>query len=308
MGNKILDQNFINSLGKNFEYLSHAYLFVSPDSTYNNLCAEIFASHILCENKNFCGSCPSCQKSIAKTNLDLTTLPTGKTILAEDINLVVEKSLEKPMFGDFKVFILKEIDSATIQAQNKLLKTLEEPPRHVVFILTATNENKILPTIISRVRKIFLPRLNKKIVEEIILSPPPYLKEALPSKLNTNNLSEALEEGEGWLGKTIELLKAESFPKMYALGQEIALSFSKSKDLPVLSSKVLEFKDTILKFLEILGHSFEKLLREKGNLGYCEIITNINSAVEELGRNVGANLIVDNLLMKILEIKYNYNL
>ena len=171
MGNKILDQNFINSLGKNFEYLSHAYLFVSPGSTYNNLCAEIFASHILCENKNFCGACPSCQKSLAKTNLDLTTLPTGRTILAEDINLVVEKSLEKPMFGDFKVFILKEIDSATIQAQNKLLKTLEEPPRHVVFILTATNENKILPTIISRVRKIFLPRLNKKIVEEIILSP-----------------------------------------------------------------------------------------------------------------------------------------
>lgn len=308
MGNKILDQNFISSLGKNFEYLSHAYLFVSPDSTYNNLCAEIFASHILCENKNFCGACPSCQKSIAKTNLDLTTLPTGRTILAEDINLVVEKSLEKPMFGDFKVFILKEIDSATIQAQNKLLKTLEEPPRHVVFILTATNENKILPTIISRVRKIFLPRLNKKIVEEIILSPPPYLKEALPSKLNTNNLSEALEEGEGWLGKTIELLKAESFPKMYAISQEIALSFSKSKDLPVLSAKVLEFKDSILKFLEILGHSFEKLLREKGNLVYCEIITNINSAVEELGRNVGANLIVDNLLMKILEIKYNYNL
>ena len=195
MEDKILDQNFLESLGKNFNHLSHAYLFISPDLIYNNLCAEIFASHILCENKNFCGSCPSCQKSLAKTNLDLTVLPTEKTILAQDINLVIEKSLERPMFGDFKVFILRGIDSATIQAQNKLLKTLEEPPRHVVFILTATNENKILPTIISRVRKVFLPKLNKKAVEEIILSPPQYLKEFLPSKLNTTALSQAFYRG-----------------------------------------------------------------------------------------------------------------
>lgn len=308
MEDKILDQNFLESLGKNFKRLSHAYLFISPDLIYNNLCAEIFASHILCENKNFCGSCPSCQKSLAKTNLDLTVLPTEKTILAQDINLVIEKSLERPMFGDFKVFILRGIDSATIQAQNKLLKTLEEPPRHVVFILTATNENKILPTIISRVRKVFLPKLNEKAVEEIILSPPQYLKEFLPSKLNTTALSQVLDEGEGWLGKTIELLKEESFPKIFALGQEVARSFSKSKDLPALSARILEFKDNILEFLEILEHCFEKLLKESGNLGYCEIITQINRSVEELGRNVGANLIVDNLLMKILEIKYNYNL
>ena len=293
---------------KNLENLSHAYLFISPDSFYNNLLAKLFCFNILCEDRNFCKQCQTCKKNLAGTNLDLIELPKDKSIVVEDINYIVDKSIERPMLGDYKIFILRDIDNSTIQSQNKLLKTLEEPPSHVIFVLTATNEYKILPTIISRTRKIYLPKLDKNKLENILCSPPAYLNAHIPPNISLPAIKQAIEDGDGWLGKTLELLSIDSFKDLHSLCNRIACNFSQSKDLPLISCKILEHKDCLENFLSLLQNKFSKLLEENKNMGYCDIIEFINNSSEELTRNVSPNIIIDNLLMKILETKYNYNL
>ena len=250
-------------------------------------------------------------KVLAKTNSDLNIYPNGKSVLVEDIESIIEKSQEKPMFGDKKIFIVKSIDNATFQAQNKLLKTLEEPPKNVIFLLTATNENKILPTIISRVRKEYLQKLDKTFIEQIITSPPEIFKDVIPAnrKYIPNELKQAVNSGDGYPGKTLEFLNSTTFLTMFSTAQDIATKFMLSKELSSYSEKVVKFKDEIKLFLSLLQNVFEELLKTSNNKeGYCQIILQINKSNLELDRNVNINLIIDNLLMKILEIKYYYKI
>ena len=300
---------FLNSAtGKNLNNLTHSYLLISPDKIHNHVFSTALAGTILCENQTFCGKCGSCLKFLAKTNLDLIESSLEKNIVVEDINNVVGKSLERPIFGNYKVFVLNEIDNATVQAQNKLLKTLEEPPKHDVFILNATNENKILPTISSRCRKIYLPKIDQFEMENILKNPPKFLLNILNFDIKTTNISGAISDGNGLIGETIQLLSMDCYPVLRKLSDEIAYNFNQSKNLPTLSAKILEVKELFPKFLEILQNFFEKLLKETHKPGYCDIICKINIASEELSRNVNLNLVVDNLLMSILEIKYKNNL
>ena len=110
-----------------------------------------------------------------------------------------------------------------------MLKTLEEPPKSVIFILTAQNENKILPTIISRSRKINLGPLTKNIIMD-------YIKNQ-NKRYDELSLKNALDYGEGWIGKTINALENENFIQENKLVNDIVNYFNSSKDLSVYSSQ-----------------------------------------------------------------------
>lgn len=293
--------------------LVHAYLFLSPDELNNFYHALTFASEILCEKNEICGECGDCKKIFAKTNPDLLIFPSGKNIVVDDAETIVEKSYETPMNGRVKVFILKNIDTATTQAQNKILKTLEEPESHSIFLLTATNENKVLQTIISRTQKEYLCPMMQDELEKFILNPPKLFREYFDfnKKFLANEIETAVKYGEGWLGKTIEALSSNTLLDKLKLADEIVSNFSSSKDFSKYSAKVVVYRDELRSFLEIL----ETVLRQKlivspldKSLAYGEIIEHINNAYLEIERNVSINLIIDNLLMKILETKYNNNL
>lgn len=294
-------KSFYNNLSES--KLSHAYLILSCDSLNNSLFANKIAQLILCDNKNACNVCPSCLKLIARSHPDVLIYPKGKTFIVDDAMSLGNHIVEKPMLGEKKVVIINNIDEGTVQAQNKILKSLEEPPLSTIFILTATNENKILPTIISRTRKIILSPVDLSSIKA-------YIEKEKPST-PTNLLKQALEYGDGWIGKTLSILENEDFESAQQLAHEIVSSFSSSKLISTYSSKVLYFRPKFKEFLEILSREFSKILsknKETSVQGIIEIIDAINLANQSRERNVNLNLIVDNLLMKILEIKYHYNI
>lgn len=291
----------------------HAYLFLSPDETTNFYHALCFAEKLLCENNCSCEQCGECKKILARTNPDLLIYPSGKNIVVDDVAGIIEKAYESPMNGKIKIFILKNIDNATVQAQNKILKTLEEPQSNSIFLLTATNENKILQTIISRTRREYLVPLEKNELESFLLNPSNLFKAYFDfnKKYLITEVETAVSNGDGWLGKTVDALESNTLSGKLKLSKELAEDFSSSKNLAEYSAKVLGFKDELKSLFEIFQSELrKKLVSVEGEkaLAYCEMIELINNSCLELERNVSANLVVDNLLMKILEIKYNYNI
>ena len=309
----IIKEQCLKSFVKDLENnkTAHAYLIVSQDEVFNKLVAIQMASFLLCDSKNFCKNCPNCKKVVAKTHPDLHIFTKMKSFLVEDAVEVIEKSYESPMICENKVFIINNIDNATFQAQNKILKTLEEPTKSNIFILTATNENKVLQTVISRTRKEYLTPLKFDEVKTLLENPSELLKEYLPQKRNYigGELNEAIVFGEGWIGKTVQALNSKNFAEQKILARNIVEGFSSSRDFAKVSASVLKFKDEILNFLELLENETRSAMKENiENFGYMEIIERIQLAYQEIERNVNINLIVDNLLMKILEIKYNYGI
>lgn len=294
-------KNIIRSIAN--KNLSHAYLFLSIDELNNNLFVKELSKLILCDGQNNCNSCPSCLKVLADSHPDMLSYPKNKNFLVDDANEINIHVLEKPIISDKKIIIINNIDEATIQAQNKILKTLEEPPKSVIFFLTAKNKNKILPTIISRTRKIDLSPLPIKEIKKYILS--------LNFNLEEDLLNTALEYGEGWLGKTLKALNNDSFLLEKKLANDIVEVFNSSKDLSLFSGKILNYKEDIKSFLELLSNKFSKKLtfgEGQNKEGIIKIIEEINLANQNIDRNVNINLIIDNLLMKVLEYKYIYQL
>ena len=150
--------------------LNHAYLLCGQDDVLLNYFAKEFAKHILCD-KAGCGACSTCGKIEKGFHSDVLVYPKDKKkgLVVEDIAEIVEKAYVQPMEATKKIFILNNFDVSTTQAQNKLLKTLEEPPASSMFIITSTNPSNILNTIKSRSKTVNVPLLNASVVETFIL-------------------------------------------------------------------------------------------------------------------------------------------
>lgn len=312
--NFLLNEEIFNEFcqEKKQNKVSHAILLMSQDKLFNLAVANLLGSLFLCQNDSACGQCSSCLKIIASTHPDFFVYPKSKNFVVDEANEIIDKATQSPKISKFKVFLISNIDEATIQAQNKILKTLEEPSPSSIFILTASNENKVLPTVVSRTRKVFLKPLDKQQVKNVLTCVPKLLSGLLPNRNYTDvELKTALDFGEGWLGKTLDCLENTSFVEERAVAGQIANNFSSSKDLSKFSFYVLKFKDDLKNFFEILQNEFSSKLASaccEKQKGIIEIIQQINLFSQDLERNVGQNLVVDNLLMKILEIKYIYQL
>ena len=134
--------------------LAHAYLFCGPRGVGKTTCARIFAKAINCQNPTAdgeaCGECESCQAFNEQRSLNIFELDAASNNSVEHIKTLMEQTRIPPQVGKYKVFIIDEVHMLSTQAFNAFLKTLEEPPAHVVFILATTEKQKILPTILSR--------------------------------------------------------------------------------------------------------------------------------------------------------------
>ena len=134
--------------------LAHAYLFCGPRGVGKTTCARIFAKAINCQsptaNGEACRQCESCQAFNEQRSFNIFELDAASNNSVEHIKTLMEQTRIPPQVGKYKVFIIDEVHMLSTAAFNAFLKTLEEPPAHVIFILATTEKHKILPTILSR--------------------------------------------------------------------------------------------------------------------------------------------------------------
>ena len=152
VGQRTLTTTLLNAIrtGK----LAHAYLFCGPRGVGKTTCARIFAKTINCEHLDEhgtpCGECESCRAFDEGRSLNIHELDAASNNSVDDIRELIEQVRIPPQTGRYKVFIIDEVHMLSSNAFNAFLKTLEEPPHYVIFILATTEKHKILPTILSR--------------------------------------------------------------------------------------------------------------------------------------------------------------
>ncbi len=157
------------SLALETSKLSHAYLFSGIRGSGKTSTARIFAKALLCKNgptNNPCQKCEHCLMANEGRHIDIIEMDAASNRGIEDIKELIEHTKYKPSIGRFKIFIIDEVHMLTVQAFNALLKTLEEPPDFVKFILATTDPLKLPATILSRVQHFRFKKLPIKVVKE----------------------------------------------------------------------------------------------------------------------------------------------
>mgnify|MGYP001248776461 CR=1 FL=1 len=166
IGQEHVVQTLTNSIKAN--NISHAYLFTGPRGSGKTTLARLFAKAINCEDKSFfepCNKCSSCLDIQASKSIDLIEIDAASHTGVDDIRELIEGIKFAPVKSKYKIFIIDECHQLSKAAANALLKTLEEPPAHAVFLLATTESHKMISTIVSRCQRFDFKRLQ---VPEII--------------------------------------------------------------------------------------------------------------------------------------------
>ena len=152
VGQRALTTTLKNAIAT--QKLAHAYLFCGPRGVGKTTCARIFAKTINCmtptADGDACNQCESCVAFNEQRSYNIHELDAASNNSVDDIRQLVEQVRIPPQIGKYKVYIIDEVHMLSASAFNAFLKTLEEPPRHAIFILATTEKHKILPTILSR--------------------------------------------------------------------------------------------------------------------------------------------------------------
>lgn len=185
------------------EKILHSYMFVGIEGIGKQMIAKKFAQMILCTNggRKGCNTCKSCIEFTSNNNPDFLYIePDGNNIKIEQIRYLQRKIQEKPIISNRKVYIINDADKMTTEAQNCLLKTLEEPPEYSTIILIGSNQNLFLNTIKSRCMIISFKPIETELIKK-------YLEEKY-EMFNTS--SSMLETFQGSIGKAIILKDKKS--------------------------------------------------------------------------------------------------
>ena len=288
IGNEKIKQELIQTI--KLEKMSHSYLFLGISGIGKRMIAKEFAKMILCNEENkYCNHCKSCIEFNSGNNPDFQEIePDGTSLKIEQIRQMQNKIIEAPIISNKKVYIINDADLMTIEAQNCLLKTLEEPPEFVTIILIGSQESKFLSTIKSRCTIIKFKNIENN-----------EIKKYLEKKFEITNISEEMYEiFEGSIGKAEQLKdKQELYTSIINIITKI-----KSNDLidtmkmADIIYKSQEDKKEILEAINVILYK-----KSKEDMRYLNCINIIEETKKRLNANANYNMCIDNMLFKIWE-------
>ena len=270
VGNKKIKKLLTNAI-KN-DKISHSYLFVGTEGIGKKLIAIELSKKILNSNET--------------NNPDFTLIePDGNTIKINQIREMQTKVQEKPIVSKKKIYIIDNANKMTVEAQNCLLKTLEEPPEFVTIILIGTNENDFLSTIKSRCMILHFEQISD---EE--------MKEFLKTQYQLDVTDSMLQIFQGSIGKAIELKdKSEVYEKI----NEIIENLDRRDLLETIDEAEILYqsKEEIQKILEYINTILLK--KSKTNYQYANCISIVEDAKKRLKQNGNYDMCIDNMLWNI---------
>ncbi|MBQ3234624.1 MAG: hypothetical protein IJA97_00520 [Clostridia bacterium] len=297
--------------------LSHAYLIACDDEFVLDDYLSAFARALTCESESPCGECRTCKLVTAKTHTDVIWYPKGtaKKIVVSDIDELVEKSYFKPLELGVKVFCLSNVSQMTVQAQNKLLKTLEEPPENTFILMSATSVYPLLSTVLSRVKRLDLSPYSDGAIEAFLVQ----------NGYETSRVKEAVSLSNGRLGEAIKRYEANDGSIAINLAKSVLTELKSSKQVAEFSAKITkdilrDFVSALSKLLEVsirasaggkesdgFDGAVSDILRSMSVASLIFVSDKVREAEKALYFNGNHQAVVDGLLFGILEGKFKWS-
>lgn len=256
IGQKQLKEHLQNAI--KLDKLSHAYIINGERYAGKEFIANIFAMAIQCERGGMdpCGECHSCKQAMSRNHPDIIRVVHEKpnTIGVEDIRGQINNDVMiKPYSGPKKIYILNEGEKMTVQAQNALLKTLEEPPAYAIILILTTNADALLPTILSRCVRIDMKPVKDELVKSYIMK---------ENEIPDYKASVCVAFARGNLGKAKILAASEDFDK---IREEAVMLLKYIRDMEVNEivtaiKKITEYQLDINDYLDILAIWYRDVL------------------------------------------------
>ena len=303
--------------------VSHAYIINGEKSSGKEFIAKVFAMALQCEKKEAepCQECHSCKQALSDNHPDIIRVTHEKpnTISVDDIRAQVNNDVAiKPYSGSYKIYIINEAEKMTPQAQNAILKTLEEPPEYAVILLLTTNVNSLLPTILSRCVVLNM----KSVADELVRK---YLMEQLQVPDYKAEVCVAFARGN--IGKAKALASSEDFENVKAEALSL-LKYIKDMELSEIIAaikRITEYKLEINDYLDICAiwyrdvllfkatndvnhlvfreeiQSLRKIAQRSSYEGIEKIIEALDTAKHRLDANVNFELTMELLMLTIQE-------
>lgn len=304
------------------EKVSHAYIFNGEKGAGKKLLANTFAKTLQCEEGgiNPCGKCKSCIQTESNNQPDIFRVTHEKaSIGVDDIRIQVNNDIGiKPYSSPYKIYIIDEADKMTEQAQNALLKTIEEPPEYARIILLTNNVNTLLPTILSRCVILDLKTIRTDVIKEYLVREykiPEYEAE-LSAAFSQGNMGKAIkyassDEFMGIKEEVLHLLKYIDEMELYEIVESIKslaqhkLEINDYLDLMILWYRdVLMFKVTKNPNLLLYKDEYKYISKQASKRDY-EGIENIINAMDKakirLNANVNFELTMELMLLSLKE-------
>ena len=321
IGQEQIKEHFQNAIatGK----ISHAYIINGEKSSGKEFIAKVFAQTLQCEKGGTdpCGECHSCKQAMSANHPDIIRVQHEKpnSISVDDIRFRINNDVGiKPYSGPYKIYIVNEADKMTVQAQNALLKTLEEPPEYVVIMLLTENVNSLLPTILSRcvvlnMKPVMDSQLRKFLMEQMQV--PDYKAEVCVAFARGN------------VGKAKALASSEDFENVKAEALSL-LKYIQDLELHEIVTaikKIGEYKLDVNDYLDIMAIWYRDVLLFKATNdanhlvfreeiseirkvagrssyeGIESVIQSLEKAKKRLNANVNFDLTMELLMMEIKE-------
>lgn len=282
LGNEKIKEIFTHTIET--QNILHSYLLVGIEGIGKKLFAQEFAKKILClESSTKEDSCKSCIEFANHNHPDFMIIEPeeGKAIKIEQIRFMQQKILEKPIISTKKVYILNDCEKMTKEAQNCLLKTLEEPPEYAVLLLITSNENKILNTIKSRCVKIAFQPINEETIQKW---------------LGETQITTMIKACEGSMGK---LMKIKEEQEIYQQVEEMISHIKEQNLLQTWKQAEILYKqkDNIQ---DILNYMNQVLMQQK-QIPYIHCISDVENTKRKILANNNYDMSIDNLIMQMWE-------